>query len=401
MKKSSFFCIFFLCSFNVYAQEKTIKSLPLTLDLKAFNQKGLYQGQKQFYPVLSSEPEYAIYKNNDKDIFRFKGWLRYDEVDNKGSYGDIRELSYTKIFANNIEILGGVSKVFWGKTESVHLADIINQNDEIEPGRSYAKMGQPMISIGQKNSLGNFKYILMPYFRERNFKGKEGRPWLGLNQKNSVYESSQGQRHLDHAVRYNNNFKNFDIAISHFYGTSREPRFDLAFNQDGSLASFTPYYQIINQSALEAQYTNDAILLKAEAIRRQSKDEIFYASVYGIEYSFFDVGAKGYDIGLIAEHVKDNRNMTKSPVTVFQNDIFLGTRLTLNDISGTEMLAGIYNDNNYNTKIYSFEFKRRLNEKLKLEIFANINHAKNSSDFLYFQRRDSNAVIKLTYYFND
>ena len=40
-------------------------------------------------------------------------------------------------------------------------------------------------------------------------------------------------------------------------------------------------------------------------------------------------------------------------------------------------------------------------EKLKLEIFANINDAKKSNDFLYFQRRDSNATIKLTYYFND
>jgi hypothetical protein len=81
--------------------------------------------------------------------------------------------------------------------------------------------------------------------------------------------------------------------------------------------------------------------------------------------------------------------------------VFLGARLNLNDIEGTEMLAGIYHDNKYQTKMYSLEFKRRLNEKLKLEIFANINDAKNSNDFLYFQRFDSNATIKLTYYFND
>lgn len=401
MKKTLLSLIFFLLAFNAKADEKIIKSLPLTLDLKAFNQDALYQGQKQFYPSLSTEPEYSIYENNDKEIFRFKGWLRYDQVDKEGTYGDIRELSYTKIFNNNTELTGGISKVFWGKTESVHLVDIINQNDEVEPGRAYAKIGQPLLGLGNKNSYGNFKYFIIPYFRERNFRGKKGRPWLGVAENNPLYESSQGQRHIDHAFRYNNNFKNLDFALSHFYGTSREPNFNLTFNKDKSLASFTPYYQVINQTGFEAQYTKDAVLLKAEAIRRQSQSEIFYATTYGIEYSFFDIASKGYDIGILLEHTKDNRNMQKSPITIFQNDVFLGTRLNLNDIEGTEMLAGIYHDNDYQTKMYSLEFKRRLNEKLKLEIFANINNAKNSNDFLYFQRRDSNATIKLTYYFND
>ena len=51
MKKILFLLIVFLQIFNAKAEDRIMKSLPLTLDLKAFNQDALYQGQKQFYFV--------------------------------------------------------------------------------------------------------------------------------------------------------------------------------------------------------------------------------------------------------------------------------------------------------------------------------------------------------------
>lgn len=391
--------LFCFSSFKCYADATITKSMPITLDLKSFSQKGLYQDQKKFYPSLALEPSYTYSDDEKKENVKFKMWLRYDDVDKNGTYGDIRELSYGKVFSNDVEINLGVSKVFWGVTESVHLVDIINQNDEIEPARSNAKMGQPLISLALNKDWGSLKYFALPYFRERNFRGKQGRPWLGIDMKESKYQSSQQDRHIDHAVRYSKSLGGLDLGVSNFYGTSREPTFLIEIGNDRKISSITPFYQIINQTSIDLQYTKDALLLKAEAIKRNSKTESFFAGTYGFEYSFFDIKSSGADIGFLVEHTKDNRNFAKSPITIFQNDLFVGTRIALNDINDSEGLFGVYQDLDYGSKIYSAEFKKRLNEKLKLEIFANIYEAQNSKDFIYFQRRDNSFNARLSYYF--
>ena len=75
-----------------------------------------------------------------------KPFLRYDESDPERSHFDLRELAVHKVAAD-WELKAGLSKVFWGVTESRHLVDIINQTDGVEDIDGEDKLGQPMVQF--------------------------------------------------------------------------------------------------------------------------------------------------------------------------------------------------------------------------------------------------------------
>ena len=74
---------------------------------------------------------------------KFVGFARLDQYDDRRTHADIREL-YWQTYNNNWEFSFGFKKVFWGKTESVHLVDIINQTDAVESFDGEAKLGEFM-----------------------------------------------------------------------------------------------------------------------------------------------------------------------------------------------------------------------------------------------------------------
>ncbi len=69
----------------------------------------------------------------------------------------------------------GLSKVFWGAAEFVHLADIINQTDGVEGFDGEEKLGQPMLRLSLFLDRGTVNAFILPWFRERTFPGKKDR----------------------------------------------------------------------------------------------------------------------------------------------------------------------------------------------------------------------------------
>ena len=65
--------------------------------------------------------------------------------------------------------------------------------------------------------------------------------------------------------RWSNYYDDLDIAISHFSGTSREPRFLPSPNEINALV---PLYEVIDQTGLEIQYLLDSLAIKGEVISR-------------------------------------------------------------------------------------------------------------------------------------
>jgi len=66
--------------------------------------------------------------------------------------------------------------------------------------------------------------------------------------------------------------------------------------------------------------------------------------VAGFEYTFYGLLGTSGDVSLLSEHLYDGRdlNPVEAPVTIFANDLFLGTRFTLNDTQNTELLLGAH-----------------------------------------------------------
>ena len=67
------------------------------------------------------------------------------------------------------------------------------------------------------------------------------------------------------------------------------------------------------------------------------------------------------------EYLYDGRN-TESPPTAFDNDLFLGSRLALNDASDTSILAGLAVDLDTRELFLNVEAERRISNHLSAEI---------------------------------
>jgi hypothetical protein len=353
-----------------------------------------YVGQKDGSNVgLTVEPEFYHNSKNRNHSFVSKLFYRHDQEDDNRTHFDIRQLDYT-FSKDDYEVRAGISKVYWGVTESRHLVDVINQTDTLEDIDGEEKLGQAMVQLSKFSDIGDFRLFYLPHFRKNSFGGKEGRirGVSVVDNNNEIYEKDVKEWYPAFALRYENNIGDFDIGLAQFHGTSREASFLM---RNGNL---TPFYEIINQSSLDLQYTYDAWLFKLESLYRSGHAKAFGAMTAGFEYTLFTVLGGSHDLGMLMEYHYDGRD-DSAPATLFDKDVFFGLRYALNDASDTEFLSGATFDVNGKGISAIFEASHRFSDKWKGEfnvrIFSNIER----SDGFFFLDNDDYAKLKLSYFF--
>lgn len=370
-----------------------------TADYLWFAQDAAYPEQENSYVSASIEPEFFHDWNDGYDLFTFVGFYRKDQYDDQRTHGDVRELSWLHA-GDSWDVTAGVSKVFWGVTESIHLVDIINQSDTVENLDGEDKLGQPMVKLSFTRDWGIVTAFVLPGFRERTFPGAEGRPRFAvpIDTDNAVYESSREQEHIDLALRYTHSIGEWDIGLAHFSGTSREPR----FVPSGS-GSLLPLYELINQTSIDLQAITGSWLWKFEAINRSGQGKTFQSAAGGFEYTFVGVFDTNYDLGMISEYLYDGRDdtVTTSPFSSspFQNDLVIGARLTLNDQQSTELLVSVIEDLDGNGSSYNIESSRRVGDSWKLSLEARgVSNIAQGSTMASFEK-DNRIRTELAYFF--
>jgi hypothetical protein len=352
-------------------------------ELTGFQEEPRDSRQHNAYASLAFEPEYFHEWNQRDDLFTFKPYIMADLHDDNRTHADIRELSWIHA-ARDWETNIGISKVYWGVTEAVHLVDIINQTDLVVNEDGEDKLGQPMAKLTLIRDYGVVDLFVLPGFRERTFADIEGRPRFGIPVNDDVlYESGAEELHTDFAVRWSHSIGEFDVGLAHFAGTAREPRFlvlPVDFTPPSTVAQVTPYYEIINQTSLDLQAIFGGWLLKLEAIVRSGQGKRVRAVAGGYEYTFVGVNESQIDIGLITEYLYDSRGddinlaaaLAGQPffTSPFQNDLVLGARVTLNDAASSELLASVIVDLEGGGQSYNLEASRRFGDSWKLSVEA-------------------------------
>lgn len=367
-------------------------------EYRFFLQDGAYAQQEKAAISLAITPE--IYKEFDDGINSvwFKPFARLDQHDAERTHIDIREFMWLHL-GDGWESRVGIGKVFWGQTESLHLVDIINQTDAVESVDGEDKLGQPMANLNYYTDNGTLSLYVLPYFRERNFVGPEGRlrPPVAILSDQALYESSSEQTNLDYAIRWQGSLGDWEVGLAYFDGTSREPELMPSFNQQMEL-ELRPYYAQISQLGVDVLKVQDAWLLKFEGIQRKGQSEDFFAAVGGIEYTQIGVFDTIYDLGWLVEYQYDERE--NNFFAIGQNDLMLGLRLTLNDFDSSELLAGWVQDLD-NTDTYSlfFEGSTRIGRHWKVSAEGYFFSSDQPTDMFYIVRRDDHIRIALEYYF--
>ncbi|MGD8567187.1 MAG: hypothetical protein PVJ39_03705 [Gammaproteobacteria bacterium] len=344
---------------------------------------------------FSTQPEYYSQWDDGDQSFVFTPFIRVDKNDAERTHGDIRELSWLKA-SEAWELRVGIRKVFWGVTESQHLVDIINQTDLVEDIDGEDKLGQPMVNLALINEWGTVDLFVLPGFRERTFPGGKGRlrTKVPVDTDHPVYESGAENKHIDFAARWSRFIDIWDIGVSYFYGTGRDP---VLTPNAANPTALIPVYNIINQTGLDAQATVGDWLWKLEVISRGGQGDRYTAATGGFEYTLVGIFNTRMDLGVIAEYLYDDRG--EQAPTPFQNDLMMGARFTLNDIQSTELLAGFIFDIDHDGHMFNLEASRRLGNawKLSAEIraFSNLQ----PDDPLYSFRNDDYLQLELAWYF--
>lgn len=396
----------------------------ITGETRLFPSNPLYSGQHGHNLSLSLQAEYHHEWPDRNERFVFSPFLRLDQHDHRRTHADIRKLYWHKI-APQWELRLGVCRTFWGVTESQNLVDIINQRDMVEGLTADAKLGQLMLNFSWIQNWGTLDFYVMPYFRERTFPGRRGRfrTPVPIDFDKARYESSMREWRPDLAVRYAHYIGNLDIGLSHFSGTSRDPRYlaralGVSISPGSPLVNLTgaridspyirllqrlpgarliPYYDQIEQTGLDLQYILGGWILRLEAIHRSGQGRSYTAATGGVEYAFYSIFNSALDASVILEYMWDSRG--KHALTPFANDLFVGSRISFNDVQGTTMLGGMIVDMDSGALAAGLEASRRLSEnwRIRLEgrLFANIP----SDDILTTVRKDDYIQAELTWFF--
>lgn len=147
----------------------------LALELRWFPEEPAFPGQLEgIQPSAVLEPELRWRSADRRHQVDVAAFGRVDGEDNRRSHLDLREGSYRYV-GDRFELFAGVSRVFWGVTESRHLVDVVNQTDAVEDLDEEDRLGQPMLRLAFDRGWGRLELYALPGFRERTFPGPEGR----------------------------------------------------------------------------------------------------------------------------------------------------------------------------------------------------------------------------------
>ena len=361
-----------------------------------FFEEPLFTTQHNEDLSLAAAPELFWSFNDGDDSLEFVPSLRVDQHDEKRTHFDIRELSWVHV-SDDWETRVGIRRVFWGVTEFQHLVDIINQSDSVEDVDNEDKLGQPMVNLSLVRDWGIIDFYLMPYFRERTFAGNEGRPGIPLiNPDDALYQSSDKENHIDVAVRWTHSIEEFELGLSWFDGTSREPIMLPDLNPNAS-HPLIPYYLQISQLGFELQANMEDFLWKLEAIHNFNDIEDYWALQGGFEYSQYGIRDSNADLGWLVELGWDERG--KDSMANFQKDLFFGARLALNDIASSEVLAGVSYDLDYDSTSLIVEANRRFGDSFKVSLDVRLFESDDPRDGAYLIRRSDHMQLTAQYCF--
>ncbi|MCI4660586.1 MAG: hypothetical protein MRY63_02025 [Neomegalonema sp.] len=302
-------------------------------------------------------------------------FLRWDAADDARTHADLREakIDYR---SGDWDVTVGIDTVFWGKTEAVHLVDIINSADAVEGLDGEDKLGQPMLRVSRLTDIGTFTGYWLPYFRKPTAPGFGGRlrAALPVDADNARIDASGEEFAQSFALRWARSYEAFDWGVSAFHGVSR----------DGAIAPFAPgtvlgpdskltvVYDTITQLGFDGQYTSDATLWKLEVIGREGQRDRnferqnYIAATGGLEHTLYQIAGTQADLGLVLEFAYDSRG--GDALTPFEEDVIAGARLSLNDEADTALLFTASTDAVSGSTALRLEAERRIMEGWKAEI---------------------------------
>ena len=134
---------------------------------------------------------------------------------------------------------------------------------------------------------------------------------------------------------------------------------------------------------------------KLEARYRDSNSDKFWALQGGFEYTFYGINESAADLGVLLEYGWDERDEAAN--SAFQNDLFLGARLALNDAQSTALLVG--HDLDFSSQSFIVEASRRIGDQWTISLDGRFFTADNPQDLSFNVDRDDHLQLTIERFF--
>lgn len=251
--------------------------------------------------------------------------------------------------------------------EAFSPVDMLNPRDRVEDFQGDIKLGVPGGKLSWLLDSGRVDVWLLPYSREERLAEGKDR-FRALEFVLSDAEFEDGQNALSSAVRISQMLESVEFAVSYYNGHARSPYFTPNLDGVGNVITLQPNYARIEQAGFELLWIKGQMLAKLESIYRSTGDDDFVGLSIGLEREFPRIGSAKKSLILYGEYYYDGRETDRiSPLTPFQNDIFLGVRLALNNLSSTEYELRFTRDLDYDSTFWDFRAKTRIKQQWFIE----------------------------------
>lgn len=364
--------------------------------------------------------------NYKKDNFEFIGSM-YGQADYSDLQGEAKKNNrsfirldelYGKYNFEDSQILVGKNIRYWGALEARNIVNTFNNDDLRADPFDSQKLGSWNAAYSYFTKTGEFSIIAKLYEEDRtmagypyvyNFFPKDfaGIP-LEYNE-NLITEKSPSRPtvYLKYSDTADTKYAlDYAIIFQNGYDSQRYYTDVLAADLS-SIVSYENAY-LVNKVLTYETLAVDATLYKLEAIYADVIDNAVVSDYYhlgvGLEHTISQIHGDE-DLGLIVEYYKyDTFNKSKyNDLTLFeayQNDLFVGTRYSFNDVENSSIVGGAIIDLDYNEQLYYVKYSGRIFDGLTLNVdYRFINPSSDTKTVFNLIEQHQRMSVRLGYYF--
>jgi|GEM_PF-1861438 len=320
----------------------------------------------------------------------------YDLRDEERRYFDFSDFYYKHNFENS-DLLIGRNTRFWGAMEFYNHTDVFNTKDWLDNPFDYdSKIGAN--NVAYTHYFDNSELSIIAKVRESRQEVQDSKSVNNFYPPNydDDLETQEGRDRPTVYLKYTASAEEMQLDYSLIYQDGYDEQRYLA--PVGTKLKQHAY--LVNKIMGYATLVQGETIYKTELAYTKSDDDLVsdYAQAsVGLEHTLYGIWDKR-DLGLLLEYYKYKASEDegdRSSQNLFNDDIALGFRLSMNDSASSELLGGIAIDRDTKEQMISIEYNTRLLDKYKLELsYQHLEPKEDSS----FQKMDR-AMVEVGYYF--
>jgi len=322
----------------------------------------------------------------------------YDTKDSKRRYLNLHDLYYKHAFDNSDLLIGRTTR-FWGAMEFYNQSDLFNTKDWRDNPFDYdRKIGAWNLAYTYYFDNADLSLITKLHEEEQRVQDQHAIDNLLPNNYHADLETQAGQDRPTLYLKYAGSGEEIQLDYALIYQNGYDGQRYLVATKE----QLHQYAYLVNKVMGYATLISGETLYKTELAYTLSDDHHvadYAQGSIGLEHTLYGV-IHSIDLGLIAEYYRyqtqENKKLDADDFgQLFDNDLALGFRMTLNDDGDSDLLGGVIMDQDNHEKIYALEYNTRLKDHYKLKL--TFEHFTPKRDSLF--PKEDRSSLSFGYYF--